>query len=583
MRQGLRARGPARADRATEFRTPAQTWGEPAWFSDPWLQFGSAANQNSTGAIHCAGTGSRQDFTQSVPWEAGACQFTGSITSNVLTVSAITSAGPGLKVGQMVTWNTSTAIGEATYITSLGSGTGGTGTYNVSSIGNQSSKTMWSRHPWANRDGGMGWGRVADPVNPERWCHVTRIIRDDNNADTQRGRKMMPRTEGFPTGELKYADMMLTSFALMVPSALREMHTGGYYTEDGLGVCNRVGWGMGANLIYQGKTGMPIQGAMWLCARGYRSPNQAGPYFEWQVGDIPTNRHIKVGINFPADTWIHFIQLQRHGIRPWSSGLGMATGRFSSGTTWAQVTHLGRCYMVVSGGDGTSGTASNTAPTHTSSLPADDVPLDGAQCNVNDWCTRTDLGANFRLDATPSTSAGNWTNIGGGTGSGANRGSVADEISMRSLRALRWRYLGTIGDMSADPRVWMWMAIGDGAYSLVVNGDQETNIGWPDTVLDDPNKINTQWGWYTAELYRDDTFDVFGAGDSGPIVEASICSYPNAAWTASTDGVNVVTRNEMATYWKGPISAKPVIANQYRNSIPTDRLLSQWFDVLRSR
>lgn len=57
---------------------------------------------------------------------APACVFTGSITNNTLTVTAITSGA--LAVGQTITGN---GLPDGVQITALGSGTGGTGTYTV--------------------------------------------------------------------------------------------------------------------------------------------------------------------------------------------------------------------------------------------------------------------------------------------------------------------------------------------------------------------------------------------------------------------------------------------------------------------
>jgi hypothetical protein len=68
--------------------------------------------------------------------------MTGSITASVMTISAIT--GTPLAVGQVVT---GTGVVPGTYIASLGTGTGGTGTYNLANvdgtaIANVSSETL---------------------------------------------------------------------------------------------------------------------------------------------------------------------------------------------------------------------------------------------------------------------------------------------------------------------------------------------------------------------------------------------------------------------------------------------------------
>jgi hypothetical protein len=63
--------------------------------------------------------------------------FTGSISGSVLTVSAVTSGT--LSVGMVISGN---GIAEGTRIESLGTGTGGTGTYNVSNTQNVASRTL---------------------------------------------------------------------------------------------------------------------------------------------------------------------------------------------------------------------------------------------------------------------------------------------------------------------------------------------------------------------------------------------------------------------------------------------------------
>jgi hypothetical protein len=186
------------------------------------------------------------------------------------------------------------------------------------------------------------------------------------------------------------------------------------------------------------------------------------------------------------------------------------------------ITNAGQCYMVVSGGNTTSGTVSNTAPTHTGLLDTDDVTLDG----------------------------------------------------------IRWRCLGPLGAMSSDPKCWIWAAIGDAPHSLVVDANPETNIGWPQTGQDNPNEINTQTAWY--DISDPYLFNVY-SGVRPYVDQSTITSYPNPAWTASSDGVNVVERLAKAVYTKGPWGCKPHVANQYRNALPSDRLLQQWFDVLRNR
>jgi hypothetical protein len=87
----------------------------------------------------------------------GGAQYTASIATNVLTVTAV--AYGVLQVGMYVS---GTGVAAGTYISSLGTGTGGTGTYNLStSPGTQSSATYnasaWIETPWyALSDGNPG-------------------------------------------------------------------------------------------------------------------------------------------------------------------------------------------------------------------------------------------------------------------------------------------------------------------------------------------------------------------------------------------------------------------------------------------
>lgn len=74
---------------------------------------------------------------------AGVINFTGSVTSNVLTVTAIAS-GPAFQVGMTIS---APGVTAGTAIQSLGTGTGGTGTYNLSATPNQASEAMFANVP----------------------------------------------------------------------------------------------------------------------------------------------------------------------------------------------------------------------------------------------------------------------------------------------------------------------------------------------------------------------------------------------------------------------------------------------------
>lgn len=87
---------------------------------------------------------------------ASSVTFTGSISGTTLTVSAVTSGT--LAVGQLITGagvSASPPGSSATYITALGTGTGGVGTYTVSVSQTVSSRTM-------NAISGTGWGAASN-------------------------------------------------------------------------------------------------------------------------------------------------------------------------------------------------------------------------------------------------------------------------------------------------------------------------------------------------------------------------------------------------------------------------------------
>jgi hypothetical protein len=84
------------------------------------------------------------DDTVATP--AGQIVLTGSITSNVLTVTAFASGYPAnnLQVGTVIS---GVGVTLGTFIESLGSGTGSTGTYNLSTTPNLTSQTLYANIP----------------------------------------------------------------------------------------------------------------------------------------------------------------------------------------------------------------------------------------------------------------------------------------------------------------------------------------------------------------------------------------------------------------------------------------------------
>lgn len=82
-------------------------------------------------------------------------KFTGSISGNTLTVSAVASGA--LAVGQYITDGGSSTLSNA-YITALGTGAGGTGTYTLSQSLTVASTTLYGSTPGdVSTDGGCEW------------------------------------------------------------------------------------------------------------------------------------------------------------------------------------------------------------------------------------------------------------------------------------------------------------------------------------------------------------------------------------------------------------------------------------------
>jgi hypothetical protein len=71
------------------------------------------------------------------------CKFSGSISGTTLTVSAVQSSNPGLSVGSILIAEN---VEPGTYITALGSGSGGAGTYTVSRSQTVASCTIYATH-----------------------------------------------------------------------------------------------------------------------------------------------------------------------------------------------------------------------------------------------------------------------------------------------------------------------------------------------------------------------------------------------------------------------------------------------------
>lgn len=120
----------------------------------------ASGTAGSTGTYNLSTTpGTVASEAMTLSSEDGAGGFTGtaSFATNVMTVTAATAGS--LKVGQIIS---SASVAVGTYIVSFGTGTGGTGTYNLSTspgvIGAQAiTATAWIETPWyANSAANIG-------------------------------------------------------------------------------------------------------------------------------------------------------------------------------------------------------------------------------------------------------------------------------------------------------------------------------------------------------------------------------------------------------------------------------------------
>ena len=121
------------------------------------------------GAREIATTGSQQAFvakTGNLTNIQNGAVVTGSITASVLTVSAVSSGT--LRVGQVLS---GTGITAGTYISALGTGTGGTGTYTVVGDTTASETTVtatgnpWGYYPINNNNSATGYNTVLWQLN----------------------------------------------------------------------------------------------------------------------------------------------------------------------------------------------------------------------------------------------------------------------------------------------------------------------------------------------------------------------------------------------------------------------------------
>lgn len=197
------------------------------------------------------------------------------------------------------------------------------------------------------------------------------------------------------------------------------------------------------------------------------------------------------------------------------------------------------------------------------------------------WAQFQALSGGAYLGTGPNTPNSIWAFLVGSNG----RGYAAEDsgntiasvepthttLSTAVAGGVTWRDFGPVpSHLIGRARTVIWMAIGDAAHTKVVDSILTTwshPIGAIGGGQATDNYVDTQWGWYT---------------DARPDAPSSV-STPNEAWTATTTGTDVVARTSMSLLWKD-MAGEPVgIANQYRNTLPTDYVLANWFNQLRSR
>jgi hypothetical protein len=133
---------------------------------------GSATSIRITGVLASAQPqGIAGQFQKDTTDTTSGCVFTGSITTTVLTVSAVTNGT--LSVGQAI--NRGDTGATVAYITSLGTGAGGIGTYNLSASATVTSMTMTADNGGTVlvAENGVRWKRQFDDVIQDKWFAPT--------------------------------------------------------------------------------------------------------------------------------------------------------------------------------------------------------------------------------------------------------------------------------------------------------------------------------------------------------------------------------------------------------------------------
>ncbi|HET8685902.1 MAG TPA: hypothetical protein VFM18_04475, partial [Methanosarcina sp.] len=130
----------------------------------------------------------------------GDANFTGTIAGTTLTVSAVTSGH--LAVGQVIA---GTGVTVGTYITALGTGTGGVGTYTVSSTQIVGSETMTSTNTYSTYKGyKSAVMRIKAPLDPATTAPAADLFALVLGSNPSETNKLAPFAFRFVYGSLAY-------------------------------------------------------------------------------------------------------------------------------------------------------------------------------------------------------------------------------------------------------------------------------------------------------------------------------------------------------------------------------------------
>jgi len=137
-------------------------------------------------------------------WNADTAVFTGSISGTTLTVTAVTSGT--IQIGMVLTGG-STTFG--TQITALGTGSGGAGTYTVSSSQTRSSTTLTGTNVFT-----LVSGNVTNTLSPTTGSYLMDLKIDNVSKFNVDNRGQLTLNFGSPSGSWQFVDKSTASLGL---------------------------------------------------------------------------------------------------------------------------------------------------------------------------------------------------------------------------------------------------------------------------------------------------------------------------------------------------------------------------------